>query len=60
MMWAGLRWVWLATAAFAALLIAANAHLAYVAFASQPVCIAHSVADGGLQAAGYAAAVSSC
>ena len=33
---------WLAAAVFVALVLGANAHLAYVAFASQPQCVAHT------------------
>lgn len=33
---------WLAAGVFVALVLGANAHLAYVAFASQPNCVAHT------------------
>lgn len=33
---------WLAAGVFVALVLGANAHLAYVAFASQPHCVAHT------------------
>ena len=36
------RVIWLGVAVFVLGLLGANAHLAYVAFASQPACIAHS------------------
>jgi hypothetical protein len=42
-----------------ALFIAANAHLVYVAFASQPDCLAHSRA-GEDSAGSFSAAKSSC
>lgn len=45
--------------AVAALLVAANAHLVYVAVASQPDCVAHSKAKTG-DGAAYRAARSSC
>ena len=40
-------------------ILAANAHLAYVAIASQPACVAH-VRTGEAAPAQYAAARSSC
>ncbi len=49
----------LAAGTFALVLLAANAHLAYVALASQPGCVAHARTDA--QAGpDYAAATSSC
>lgn len=46
-------------AAVALLLVGANAHLVYVAVASQPDCVAHAKADAG-SGGGYRAARSSC
>lgn len=49
--------------AVAALLVAANAHLVYVAVASQPDCVAHSKVTAKAKAgdgAAYRAARSSC
>lgn len=51
-------WVWLGVALGLAVLIAANVHLVYVSFSSQPGCVAHSKApadDGS-----YSAAKSAC
>lgn len=42
-----------------AVLIGANAHLVYVAFASQPECVAHEKTGSG-EASSFAAAKSSC
>lgn len=50
--------VWLGVGALVAALVAANAHLAYVAFASAPACVAHGRVGDAL--AGFAAARSSC
>ena len=55
----GTALAWLATGAFVATILAANAHLAYVAFASQPRCIDH-LQTGEAASFGYAAAKSSC
>lgn len=53
-------YIWLAAAALIALL-AANAHLIYVASMSQPDCVAHAKADGTVPKGGaYGAAKSSC
>ena len=46
------RLIWLAVGAFVLSVLAANAHLAYVAFTSQPGCVT--------QAADAAAATRSC
>lgn len=46
-------------AAAALLLVAANAHLVYVAVASQPDCVAH-VKTSGQDGAGFRAARPSC
>ncbi len=47
------RLIWLAVGLFVLTVLAANTHLAYVAFTSQPDC----VADAGT---GYSAATRSC
>jgi hypothetical protein len=52
------RWVWLAVIAGVVALLAANAHLVYVAFTSQPDCVAHSKTTG--TAGTYMAADSAC
>lgn len=52
------RLVWLGVGAFVLAIIGANAHLAYVAFASAPACVAHARV-GDVQAV-YPAARSSC
>lgn len=54
------RVIWLGVAVFVLGLLGANAHLAYVAFASQPACIAHSPQGAASTEGVYAAAVSSC
>lgn len=46
-------------AAVALLLVAANAHLVYVAVASQPDCVAH-IKTSGQDGAGFRAARPSC
>jgi hypothetical protein len=53
------RLIWLAAGASVLAVLAANAHLAYVAFASQPGCIAH-VKVGEAAGTGFSAAASSC
>lgn len=58
---AGRTRIWLAAAAALAFVTAANAHLLYVAWTSQPQCVAHL--RPGERAAGaerFSAAVSSC
>jgi hypothetical protein len=51
--------IWLAAGTFVLAVLGANAHLAYVAFASQPGCIAHvKVGEGA--GTGFSAAASSC
>jgi hypothetical protein len=54
------RWIWLTAAVGTLLLIAANAHLVYVAVMSQPDCVAHARPGeaGGMHA--FGAAQSSC
>lgn len=49
---------WIAAVVFVALVLGANAHLAYVAFASQPTCVAHTKLGDGT--APDIAAKSSC
>ena len=50
---------WIAAGAVTAAILGANAHLAYVAFASQPLCVDHS-RTGEADPAAFAAANSSC
>ena len=52
-------WLWLLVACGVLVLIAANAHLLYVASASQPACVNHP-RDVGDAAGTYRAAKSSC
>lgn len=53
--------LWLAIGAGLALLVAANAHLVYVAMTSQPECVAHlRTGDNPNAAAQFSAAKSSC
>jgi hypothetical protein len=53
--------LWLSIGAGLALLVAANAHLVYVAMTSQPDCVAHLRAgDNPNAAAQFRAAKSSC
>ncbi|QUS37448.1 hypothetical protein RPMA_00100 [Tardiphaga alba] len=53
--------IWLSVAAGLLLLVAANAHLVYVAFASQPDCIDHVKRGVAVAASGqFSAASSSC
>jgi hypothetical protein len=53
--------VWLAVAVVAAVVVAANVHLVYVAATSQPDCVDHRRQGEGSTAAGlYSAAQSSC
>ncbi|CAN7689179.1 hypothetical protein LJR030_003176 [Rhizobium sp. LjRoot30] len=51
--------VWLVVAVVALVLIGANAHLAYVAFNSQPGCVAH-LKDKGEAPGKFRAAKSAC
>ena len=51
-------WVWLTVALGLAVLVAANAHLVFVAFSSQPDCVAHSKVRG--ENGDYRAARSAC
>ena len=52
-------WIWLLVAGGVAALLAANAHLIYVATASQPACVSHS-RDAGDAPGQFRAAKSSC
>jgi hypothetical protein len=52
------RMVLTGVGAFVLAIIAANAHLAYVAFASAPLCVAH--AQVGDASPAFSAAKSSC
>ena len=52
------RIIWSLVAMGLALFLGANAHLAYVAFASQPDCVSHS--NGSGEAHDYRAAKSAC
>jgi hypothetical protein len=51
--------IWLGVSALIALVLGANAHLLYVAIASQPGCVAHQ-APGDGQPGSFSAAESSC
>lgn len=51
--------MWVAAAVVGLVLIGANAHLAYVAFSSQPDCVAH-IKDKGEAPGAYRAAKSAC
>jgi hypothetical protein len=54
-------WVWLTLALVAAVVLAANAHLIYVATRSQPACVEHvRPGDASAERGQYAAAQSSC
>jgi hypothetical protein len=54
-------WLWLLSAAGVAALLAANAHLVYVATTSQPACVAHlRTGDGNAERGLFSAAQSSC
>ncbi|MBR1120939.1 hypothetical protein JQ628_05375 [Bradyrhizobium lablabi] len=52
-------WVWLLVACGVIALVAANAHLVYVASTSQPACVEH-LRDAGALPGQYRAAKSSC
>ena len=52
-------WLWLLIGSSVAALLAANAHLVYVATASQPACVSH-VIDSGDASGKFRAAKSSC
>jgi len=51
--------IWLGVLALIVLVLGANAHLLYVAFASQPDCVAHQ-APGTGQSGSFSAAQSAC
>jgi hypothetical protein len=56
------RWpllAWFLAAAVLLVVVAANAHLVYVAVASQPACVAH-LKEAGTQAGEYRAAKPAC
>ncbi len=56
------RWpllAWLLAAGVLLVVVAANAHLVYVAMASHPDCVAH-LKEAGTQAGEYRAAMSAC
>ena len=56
------RWpvlAWLLAAAVLLVVVAANAHLVYVAVASQPDCVAH-LKEAGTQAGAFRAAKPAC
>ena len=58
-------WVWLLLMAVAAIFLAANAHLIYVATLSQPACVEHhrqgqTQGQGVAERGRFAAAQSSC
>jgi len=53
--------LWLLTALVVAVILAANAHLVYVATTSQPACLAHiRQGEGGAERGAFSAAQSSC
>jgi len=56
------RWpllAWFLAAAVLLVVVGANAHLIYVAVASQPACVAH-MKEAGTQAGAYRAAKPAC
>jgi hypothetical protein len=53
--------VWLGVAALTVLVLGANAHMLYVAIASQPDCVAHQAPGAAsVESATFSAAQSSC
>jgi hypothetical protein len=53
--------LWLLTALVIAIILAANAHLVYVATTSQPACVNHiRQGEGGAERGRFSAAQSSC
>lgn len=55
------RIVWLGVGVFVAAILAANAHLAYVAFTSAPACVEHvKGGDAAPPSSAFSAAKSSC
>ncbi len=52
--------IWLGVVAVVAVIIGANAHMAYLAFASHPDCVAHTRPGGMPEAGRFTAAKSSC
>jgi anti-sigma-K factor RskA len=56
-----IAWLWLISAVAIAAILAANAHLVYVATTSQPACVAHlRTGDGSAERGLFSAAQSSC
>ena len=56
-----IAWLWLLSAVGVAAILAANAHLVYVAITSQPACVAHSrTGEGNAERGQFSAAQSSC
>jgi len=56
-----IAWLWLLSAVGVAAILAANAHLVYVAITSQPACVAHlRTGDGSAERNQFSAAQSSC
>jgi anti-sigma-K factor RskA len=54
-------WLWLPLAVAAAIVLAVNAHLIYVATMSQPPCVAHlRLGEADTRAGAFSAAQSSC
>lgn len=56
----GISWPGLAAMGVATAILLANAHLAYVAFASQPGCVPHLRTGEAPAPAAFAAAKSAC
>ncbi len=52
--------IWWGAATFVLVILGANAHLAYVAFASQPGCVAHVRGGETPSTTAFSAATSSC
>jgi hypothetical protein len=52
--------VWLSVAALTVLVLGANAHMLYVALASQPDCVAHQAPGAAGGSGAFSAAQSSC
>jgi len=56
-----IAWLWLLSAVGIAAILAANAHLVYVAIRSQPACVVHlRPGDGHVEGSQFSAAQSSC
>jgi hypothetical protein len=54
------RLIWLAVGAFLTVVIGANVHLVYVAYASRPECVAHARTGALPMPGSFSAAKSSC